>query len=261
MRQVLHCPHCHGPDRIRPGKPRHGTPRSCGPETVGDGRPFLVEDSSAGHAAAITPQRVDRARNARGRRETARVLPGSPPPVSKARQQKRRSCRQCIMGGWRAGTLSRARGKAGARMRWRGGVDGAPSAPTGGGWCQRQHLCAGAGTPWLPPPGRGERRGAGGGRTTSAWGGTSGESPWASPRMPPTAGGPRRGIARSRSSTEARSTRRKARASPSISGPGARGWCVARGAFPRRHACTIWCVGCAAIGMHVDEPSELDFIH
>src|SRR5215813_5331964 len=65
-------------------------------------------------------------------------------------------------------------------------------------------------------------------------------SPLASRSFTRTAGEPTSGISRPRSTTWARSIRRKSRASTSISGPGLSGSCVARCAFPRRNRCTIW---------------------
>ena len=76
--QVLHCPHCQGTAIIRQGKQR-----SCCQETVCDGRTFLVDDSYAGHSAAIKQQIVDMAMNASGIRDTARVLHVSPTTVIK----------------------------------------------------------------------------------------------------------------------------------------------------------------------------------
>ena len=83
MMPVLHCPHCHGTDIIRPGKTRQGKQRSCCQGTVGDGRPCLLDDSYAGHSAAIKPQIVDMAMHASGMRDTARVLHVSPITVIK----------------------------------------------------------------------------------------------------------------------------------------------------------------------------------
>ena len=90
--QVLHCPHCQGTAIRRHGKTRQGTPRSFCHETVGDGRTFLVDDSYAGHSAAIKQQIVDMAMNASGMRDTARVLHVSPTTIIKELKKKRRSC-------------------------------------------------------------------------------------------------------------------------------------------------------------------------
>jgi transposase-like protein len=107
--QVLHCPHCQGTDIIRHGKTRQGKQRSGCQETVCDGRTFLLDDSYAGHSAEIKQQIVDRAMNASGIRDTARVLHVSPTTVIKELKKKSRSCRQCIMGCWRSCILSRSR--------------------------------------------------------------------------------------------------------------------------------------------------------
>src|SRR5262247_3743522 len=86
--QVLHCPYCQGTDIIRHGKTRQGKRRYCCQETVCDGRTFLLEYSYAGHSAAIKQQIVDRAMNASGMRDTARVLHVSPTTVIKELKKK-----------------------------------------------------------------------------------------------------------------------------------------------------------------------------
>ena len=58
---------------------------------VCDGRTFLVDDSYAGHSAAIQQQIVDMAMNARGMRDTARVLHVSPTTVIKELSQLKNS--------------------------------------------------------------------------------------------------------------------------------------------------------------------------
>src|SRR5262245_37144947 len=83
LMHVLPCPHGHGTARIRLGKTRQGQQRSCCPETVCDGRTFLVDSSYAGHSAEVKQPSVAMAMNARGMRDTARVLPGSPTTVIK----------------------------------------------------------------------------------------------------------------------------------------------------------------------------------
>jgi hypothetical protein len=188
LRPVLHCPHGPGTDRIRPGQTRPGPPRSCGHETVGAGRPGLAEASYAGHSAAITPQSVAMAMTARGLRETARVLPGSPPTVLTARQKQRRQGHRGLLTGWRPCRPSRS--------RWH------------------------AGTPWLTPPGRGWRRGSDAAKTPSAASSHRSWSPVAARRVPRTAGAPTHGISLPRSPPWARSRRSKSRARPSSSGLG-----------------------------------------
>jgi transposase-like protein len=97
MMQVLPCPHCQGTDIIRHRKTRQGKQHSSCQGTVGGGRTFLVDDSYAGHSAAIQQQIVDMALNASGMRDTTRVLHGSPTTVIKAREKKRRNCSRCIL--------------------------------------------------------------------------------------------------------------------------------------------------------------------
>jgi hypothetical protein len=86
--QGLHGPHCPGPHGMRHGPTRHGTPRSRGPETWGQGGPCLVDAAYAGHSAAVQHQSVALALHARGRRETARGLPVSPTTVIKALKKR-----------------------------------------------------------------------------------------------------------------------------------------------------------------------------
>jgi transposase-like protein len=71
---VLHCPNCHGTDIIRHGKPRPGKQRSRCREQRCAGRTFLLEYTYAGHSPEVKQQIVDRAMNASGIRDTARVL-------------------------------------------------------------------------------------------------------------------------------------------------------------------------------------------
>lgn len=81
MLQVLHCPNCQGTDIVRPGKTRQGQQRSCCREQRCAGRTFLRAYAYAGHSPEVKQQRVDRAMNASGLRDPARVLPRSPRTV------------------------------------------------------------------------------------------------------------------------------------------------------------------------------------
>jgi transposase-like protein len=72
--QALHCPHCHGTNLVRHGQTRQGKQRYRCREKRGAGRTFLREASAPGHSPAVTAQSVERALNARGIRDTARVL-------------------------------------------------------------------------------------------------------------------------------------------------------------------------------------------
>ena len=80
--QVLHCPYCQGSDIVKHGLSPEGKQRSrCRTCLEGRGRTFLLNYSYAGQSPAVKQQIVDRAMNARGIRETARVLHVSPTTV------------------------------------------------------------------------------------------------------------------------------------------------------------------------------------
>ena len=82
--QVLHCPSCQGTDIVRHGTTLEGKQRSrCRACRLGRGRTFLLEYSYAGQSPEVKPQIVDRAMNASGIRDTARVLHVSPTTVLK----------------------------------------------------------------------------------------------------------------------------------------------------------------------------------
>ena len=80
--QVLHCPHCQGTDIVRHGTTRQGKPRyRCRQCREGRRRTFLLDYRYAGQSPVIKEQIVDMAMNARGVRDTARVLNISPTTV------------------------------------------------------------------------------------------------------------------------------------------------------------------------------------
>ena len=82
--QVLHCPYGHGTDIVRHGTSPEGKQRyRCRQGLEGRGRTFLLEYAYAGQSPAIKAQSVDMAMNARGMRDTARVLPVRPTTVIK----------------------------------------------------------------------------------------------------------------------------------------------------------------------------------
>jgi transposase-like protein len=82
MTQVLHCPYCHETDIVRHGLSPEGKQRSrCRACREGRGRTLLLDYSSAGQSPAVKQQIVDRALNASGMRDTARVLHVSPTTV------------------------------------------------------------------------------------------------------------------------------------------------------------------------------------
>ena len=78
---VLHCPPCQGTDIVRHGQTRQGKQRYRCREHRCAGRTFLLEYSYAGQSPEVKQQMVERAMNASGMRDTARVLPISPNTV------------------------------------------------------------------------------------------------------------------------------------------------------------------------------------
>jgi transposase-like protein len=77
--QVLHCPHCQGSEIVRHGLSPEGTQRDrCRTCLEGRGRTFLLDYAYAGQSPAVKQQSVEMALNARGMRDTARVLHVSP---------------------------------------------------------------------------------------------------------------------------------------------------------------------------------------
>jgi len=89
--QVLHCPHCQGTDIVRHGQTRQGKQRYCCREPHCPSRTFLLDYSYPGQSPEVKQQIVEMALNARGMRDTARVLHVSPTTVMKARKKTRRA--------------------------------------------------------------------------------------------------------------------------------------------------------------------------
>jgi len=81
--QVLHCPRCHGTDIVRHGQTRQGKQRYRCREQRCAGRTFLLTSTYAGQSPNVKRQIVDRAMNASGIRDPARVLHVSPHTVIK----------------------------------------------------------------------------------------------------------------------------------------------------------------------------------
>jgi transposase-like protein len=91
--QVLHCPDCQGTDIVRHGLSPEGKQRyRCRACLEGRGRTFLLEYSYAGQSPAVKQQIVDRAMNASGMRDTARVLHISPTTVLKEFKKRHLPC-------------------------------------------------------------------------------------------------------------------------------------------------------------------------
>src|SRR5205085_9367755 len=76
--QVLHCPYCQGTDVVRHGQTRQGKQRYRCREQRCAGRMFLLDYAYQGQSPEVKRQIVDRAMNASGIRDTARVLHVSP---------------------------------------------------------------------------------------------------------------------------------------------------------------------------------------
>jgi transposase-like protein len=95
MTQVLHCPYGHETDIVRHGKSPEGKQRSrCRQCLEGRGRTFLLAYAYAGQSPAIKQHLVDRAMNASGMRDTARVLHVSPTTVLKELKKRNLSSSQ-----------------------------------------------------------------------------------------------------------------------------------------------------------------------
>ena len=83
--QVLPCPYGQGSDRGRHGLSPEGKPRSrCRTGLEGRGRTLLLDYAYADQSPAVKQQSVEMALNARGSRDTARVLHVSPTTVRTA---------------------------------------------------------------------------------------------------------------------------------------------------------------------------------
>ena len=86
---VLSCPYGHGTDIVRHGTTLGGKQRSRCRACLERGRTFLLAYTYAGQSPGVKQQIVERAMNASGMRETARVLPISPRTVINARKKTR----------------------------------------------------------------------------------------------------------------------------------------------------------------------------
>ena len=85
---MRHCPNCQGTDSVRHGKTRQGKQRYRCREKRCAGRTFLLDYAYPGHSPVVKRQVVDMAMNARGIRDTARVLHVSPTTVIKELKKK-----------------------------------------------------------------------------------------------------------------------------------------------------------------------------
>jgi transposase-like protein len=93
--QVLHCPYCQGIAIVKHGMSPEGKQRyRCRACLEGRGRTLLLEYTYAGQSSEVKQQIVDMAMNARGIRDTARVLHVSPTTVINELKKRRLTCQQ-----------------------------------------------------------------------------------------------------------------------------------------------------------------------
>jgi transposase-like protein len=144
--QVLHCPNCQGTNVIRHCTTRQGKQRYRCQETLCKGGTFLLDYTYAGHSAEVKQQIVDMAMNARGIRDTARVLHVSPTTVIKELKKKGLSCNRCIIPCWQSCVPNRWRENSGGRMSWRCVVASVPSVMQCGPTSRGNRIRAGCGT-------------------------------------------------------------------------------------------------------------------
>jgi transposase-like protein len=91
--QVLHCPYGQGIAMVKHGMSPEGKQRyRCRACLEGHGRTVLLESTDAGQSPEVKPQIVDRAMNASGIRDTARVLHISPTTVINELKNRRLTC-------------------------------------------------------------------------------------------------------------------------------------------------------------------------
>ncbi len=91
--QVLHCPYCQRTDIVRHGISPEGKQRyRCRECREGRGRTFLLEYTYTGPSPEVKEKIVDRAMNARGIRDTARVLHVSPTTVISELKKRNLPC-------------------------------------------------------------------------------------------------------------------------------------------------------------------------
>jgi transposase-like protein len=85
---ILHCPYCQDAAIVCHGTTSDGPHCSrCRAGRPGRGRTFLLAYTYAGRSSEVKQQSVEMALNARGMRDTARVLHVSPTTVMKARKK------------------------------------------------------------------------------------------------------------------------------------------------------------------------------
>jgi hypothetical protein len=80
-------PHCHREQRVNRGKTARGTQCSLGQHALGATGSLQLASRHRGGVAAVKQSMIDRSRNARGVRDTARSRHLRPTPVLSARKQ------------------------------------------------------------------------------------------------------------------------------------------------------------------------------
>ena len=167
--QVFHCPDGQEPAMGKHGLSSAGKQRyRCRACREGRGRTLRLEYTSAGQSPAVKPQSVDRALNARGIRETARVLQVSPTTGINAVKNRRLPCKRCSMACGPTSSPSPSRWRYGVQRRWRDSMGAAPRATRWGATCTAKPLRAGSGMPVSTPRARSWPRCADASRMTSA---------------------------------------------------------------------------------------------
>jgi hypothetical protein len=177
--------------------------------------------------------------HAGGRRETARVWPGSPLTVRKAGNQRprraRRGSRRCDS----PALLRRGRGSEGVRRRGRSAVAAALRRTRGGARGVAKRRRAGEGLRASTPRVRWEPRGVDDARPGPVWRAKPAWHRWGARASCLPVGGPTSGLWRPLSPRSGRPTPSRASASPSPCAHEGSGWSGGRSAFPRRHAGTM----------------------
>jgi transposase-like protein len=129
------------------------------------GRTFLLDDSYAGQSPTVKEQMVDRAMNASGIRDPARVLHISTNSVRKELKKRRLRSPRCITGSCSSCVPSRSRGKSAAPRSWSGGVGSPQHATRCGHMARSNRNCVGCGTRLIITWGRAWRMCVDDGRT------------------------------------------------------------------------------------------------
>ena len=167
MLQVLHCPHCHGTAIVRHGQTRQGQQRYRCREQRCAGRTFLLDSSYPGQSPAVKQQIVEMALNARGIRDTARVLHVRTNTVMTELQKRHLTSTRETTRYYRSCNPSMSPWRGAAPRNWSDGADAPQHWTQCGVTCVAKRTHAGGGTPWITTQGRSWRRCSDDGRTRS----------------------------------------------------------------------------------------------